>query len=238
MELIKRTTNLGLQAIAPNVSNISDSLVDPVINPVVNGKPFVYTRNDNKTPINLAAFDGKPVDIKLVKALIALKNTAIRDKIPSFVISSGYRAAWVVIGNDLGQGNDKVISKKGVNISATSQAALFALAQKKCKCTDPGTVFPPGQSQHGDGLAVDFPTGTNFPVSTYKSKLDPVFYKWMNANAYKFGFVRTLSFEEWHFEYRPGDYQYTYVDPFDKTYEIPENQRKNRKIVEYYRPPI
>ena len=29
-------------------------------------------------------------------------------------------------------------------------------------------------------------------------------YKWMVANSYKFGFVRTVSSEEWHYEFQPS----------------------------------
>ena len=58
---------------------------------------------------------------------------------------------------------------------------------------------PVKASKHGFGLAVDFSIGgrNNFsPLQTAK-------YVWMVKNAHRFGFVRTVKSEEWHFEYIP-----------------------------------
>jgi hypothetical protein len=52
----------------------------------------------------------------------------------------------------------------------------------------------PGYSNHQAGLAVDIAVGTT---------ASPV-YRWLHANAARFGFVRTVSSEPWHWEYRPG----------------------------------
>jgi peptidoglycan hydrolase-like protein with peptidoglycan-binding domain len=48
----------------------------------------------------------------------------------------------------------------------------------------------PGYSQHQLGLAIDFNTS------------DPGVYTWLKKNARKFGFVRTVPGEPWHWEYR------------------------------------
>jgi LAS superfamily LD-carboxypeptidase LdcB len=53
----------------------------------------------------------------------------------------------------------------------------------------------PGFSNHQGGIAVDIETGgTNTPV-----------YLWLARNAHRFGFVRTVPSEPWHWEYRPGE---------------------------------
>lgn len=57
----------------------------------------------------------------------------------------------------------------------------------------------PGYSAHQKGTAYDFNTAT------------PGVYAWMVKNAAKFGFVRTVSSERWHWEYIPNADPFTYV---------------------------
>lgn len=52
----------------------------------------------------------------------------------------------------------------------------------------------PGYSNHQGGIAADISVG-----STSSST-----YQWLKRNASRFGFVRTVSSEPWHWEYRPG----------------------------------
>jgi len=63
---------------------------------------------------------------------------------------------------------------------------------------------PPGSSNHGSGIALDFNTGTR-DRSTGFSDLNPNVYVWLAKNAHKFGFIRAVSSEEWHWEYRPTE---------------------------------
>ena len=63
---------------------------------------------------------------------------------------------------------------------------------------------PPGSSNHGSGIALDFNTGTR-NRSTGFSQLNESVYKWLARNAHKYGFVRAVSSEEWHWEYRPTE---------------------------------
>lgn len=60
---------------------------------------------------------------------------------------------------------------------------------------------PPGVSKHGNGVALDFNTGSRV---FFSKVLNDAVYKWVAFNAHKFGFVRTVSNEEWHFEYIPS----------------------------------
>ena len=72
----------------------------------------------------------------------------------------------------------------------------------------PATAAP-GRSKHQNGIAIDMNTSSK----TSKTGM----YNWLCFNAYKYGFIRTVSSEEWHFEYRPGR----------KTFDIcPANQSK------------
>lgn len=57
---------------------------------------------------------------------------------------------------------------------------------------------PPGLSNHGTGVAVDLNTG-----SGNSAKNNPV-YHWLAKNSWKYGFVRGVGSEEWHYEYLVG----------------------------------
>ncbi len=66
---------------------------------------------------------------------------------------------------------------------------------------------PPGRSNHGSGIAADFNTGSRRsfgkkmqPGTTYEAR-----YIWLAKNAHKYGYIRAVSSEEWHFEFRPNE---------------------------------
>lgn len=66
----------------------------------------------------------------------------------------------------------------------------------------------PGYSNHQDGKAYDFNV-TGFPQV----------YSWLVKNAHRFGFVRTVQSERWHWEYLPGVGQFNYVAKNDPTWD-------------------
>jgi LAS superfamily LD-carboxypeptidase LdcB len=57
-------------------------------------------------------------------------------------------------------------------------------------------VAPPGTSIHGVGLGLDLNTGRRS-----KGTLNDKIYTWLVLNSWRYGFVRTIYSEEWHFEY-------------------------------------
>jgi len=57
-------------------------------------------------------------------------------------------------------------------------------------------VATPGTSIHGVGLGLDLNTGIR-----EDGDLDTKIYTWLVLNSWRYGFVRTLYSEEWHFEY-------------------------------------
>ncbi|HXQ35443.1 MAG TPA: M15 family metallopeptidase, partial [Anaerolineales bacterium] len=57
----------------------------------------------------------------------------------------------------------------------------------------------PGHSNHQHGQAFDLNTRHN--VFDGSDKV----YEWLKANAPRHGFVRAVSNESWHWEYRPAD---------------------------------
>ncbi len=68
----------------------------------------------------------------------------------------------------------------------------------------------PGFSKHQNGTAIDFNlTGK------------PIQYKWMIENAIKFGFIRTIPSEIWHWEFFENEKNmYKYVLKEDKSWKI------------------
>lgn len=82
----------------------------------------------------------------------------------------------------------------GVKLSLTSgfrtnseQAYLYNCYQTK-RCNNGNLAARPGYSNHQNGAALDLSTST-----------------WLSRNAGRFGFVRTVSKEAWHYEYRGKD---------------------------------
>lgn len=65
--------------------------------------------------------------------------------------------------------------------------------QAELKRERPAFAANPGESNHQGGIALDVDTdnGTNAA------------FKWLTANAHSYGWRRTVSYEPWHWEYRP-----------------------------------
>jgi len=62
----------------------------------------------------------------------------------------------------------------------------------QCKCCNGGNLAArPGTSNHGLGIALDLNTASGG------------IYNWMSRNGRRYGFVRTVPSETWHWEYRP-----------------------------------
>eukprot|EP00163_Fabomonas_tropica_P010922 TRINITY_DN2126_c0_g1_i1.p1 TRINITY_DN2126_c0_g1~~TRINITY_DN2126_c0_g1_i1.p1 ORF type:complete len:514 (+),score=122.66 TRINITY_DN2126_c0_g1_i1:133-1674(+) len=58
-------------------------------------------------------------------------------------------------------------------------------------CNGGNLAAKPGTSQHQNGIALDI-------------RMNPGNYAWLRHNAAKYGFTRTVSSENWHWEYHPG----------------------------------
>ena len=68
-------------------------------------------------------------------------------------------------------------------------------------CYDPATA-PPYKSRHGNGIAIDINTGGFASTLPSTGALTNVFV-WMALHGWKYGFVRAVRTETWHFEYWP-----------------------------------
>jgi len=174
----------GCVAIAPDLSLISDSELD-----IIKG---TFTSNTGDVQ-DLAVVDGRPMARDVAKALLLMKRAAAKDKI-DIRASSGFRSPYTKI-----QGT----STKGQKVYASAQDTLY-----KAYLAGKGNLAAkPGASPHGYSIALDLNTGsvTNPKIN---SPLNKPRYQWLINNAYKFGFVRYVYKEEWHWQYMPGTYQY------------------------------
>jgi hypothetical protein len=180
----------GCKAVAPDVSSIKDSELDIVKGP--------FTTNTG-TVNELAVVDGKPVGKDVAKAIILMKRAAAKDGV-DLRVNSGFRSPYTAISGT---------STKGNKVSASAQDTLYAKFLRDGK---PLTARP-GTSNHGNAFAFDLNTGSG--TGTIKSPLNKKVYQWLIDNAHKYGFVRWVAKEEWHWEYRPGEYQYNQKVPRD-----------------------
>jgi hypothetical protein len=67
-------------------------------------------------------------------------------------------------------------------------------------CNSGNLAARPGWSNHQHGIALDIRVADR-----------PDHYAWLAANAQRFGFVRTVPSERWHWEYRPGQPRASYT---------------------------
>jgi len=180
-------TGNGCKALEPDVSSIPDSEID-----IVKG-----TFTSNTGPVqDLAVVDGHPVGKDVAKAIVLMKRAAAKDGI-TLRVNSGFRSPYTRIGP-----KGPLKSTKGNYVKAQSQDELYAIYLDK----GVPLTAKPGSSPHGYAIAFDLNTGS--VTGAIKSPLNKTIYQWLITNAYKFGFVRYVAKEEWHWQYMPGTYQY------------------------------
>lgn len=77
---------------------------------------------------------------------------------------------------------------------------------KSCRiATGLPTSVSRSKSGHLFGNGADLPLGfksSNYPTSSPEQMTK--YYRWLSLNAWKYGFIRTVKSERWHWEYRPG----------------------------------
>ena len=169
--------------------------------------PGQYTNNAGQK-ITLACVGSQTLELEAAKAYLVMVAAAKADDV-EIRLSSGFRPPLEAIN---------VTSTKGVKLRFTSQLQLRTKDRwkgGKCgefteqarltagsSCFAPATA-PPGKSLHGNGVAIDINTGGFSAVLPSTGALTPV-YVWMAVNGWKYGFVRAVRSETWHYEYWPS----------------------------------
>ena len=137
--------------------------------------------------IKCCQINGAAVNIKIAPAFLDMRAAAEKDGV-KITISSAFRSPYDSI-------NAK--SESGVKVSASSQQHLYDLylAGKG------NLAAKPGGSNHGNGIGLDLNAGG-------KSKgrfinVNRTVYTWLVKNSWKYGFIRSVAAEEWHYDYLP-----------------------------------
>jgi len=149
--------------------------------------PTHQIKDDNGKIPELIVIDDKAVVKQTGLAYLAMRTEAAKAGV-KLTIVSGFRPAF---GSQV-----NVLTSKNRNITITTQEYLYN--GWIAKQAGFNLAAPPGTSNHGKGIALDISTG-----SRPKKSLDSKVYSWLVKNSYKFGFVRGVAKEEWHFDYKP-----------------------------------
>lgn len=183
--------------------------------------PGTYLDNSGN-PVELVQDRGQAINIKIAEPYFQMKEAAKAEGI-ILKLRSGFRSPYISI---------KGKSSKGVDVSASSQDYLYtswikqkaglksytynsdsSYAVSKGKSLDTnrdGKVVTlgsfnlaarPGSSNHGNSIALDLNPGGK--SSGRFIGVDKDIYSWLVKNSWKFGFIRTVAKEEWHFDYLP-----------------------------------
>jgi hypothetical protein len=167
---------------------------------ILPGKFISYIKGAKSTnTLTLIYVDGHPVNSKMYNNLINLKNAALEAGI-TLLVSSGYRDAFddvIYEGEQIAESQltlrEQNLKPEYIGVKNPADASL------KQEIYFKKPVAPPGYSKHNNGTAVDFNTGSR--TGTLNKQLDGFLYQWLVRNSWKYGFVRTVSKEEWHFNY-------------------------------------
>ena len=160
-----------------------------------NGKvAYVYQRGSPGPAIKLCNINGKPVNVAIVESYYYLKEAVAAAGLPELTVISGFRLLY--------KSPDGLFAKsqKGVSVEIKSQQYFWECYIQK-NCNKGNTAGEIGLSQHCNGLALDLPSGGS--ACCRHSSVNYKYYSWLVKNAWKFGWIRTVYNEEWHFEYKP-----------------------------------
>jgi len=122
--------------------------------------------------------DNIKITIDIYTVLKTMLDSAFRDSI-NIKINSSYRTFE----------EQYIYRMRNVKYRGYVYDSLFLL-RAESKYFRPITAKT-GHSNHQKGIAFDFNTS------------DKEVFKWLKKNAIKYGFVRTVKQEKWHWEYRP-----------------------------------
>lgn len=158
-----------------------------------------FTLYDNGEIIgesNVVMIDGAKVIESIAPVILQMKEEAKKDGV-ELTLAAGLRT-W-----------DEQMFLRKRNVKDKSKANDTAyLTTAPASAFNPFTAKP-GYSNHHDGTAYDFNV-TGKPQS----------YSWLVKNAAKFGMVRTVASERWHWEYRPKEKNFfAFVPKNDKSWD-------------------
>lgn len=131
-----------------------------------------------------------------------------KDKIQALITGAKLDNVVVTIGSGF-RTQDEQITERIKNVKDKSRKTDMNYIMSEPSSSFYPVTARPGYSNHQSGQAVDFNV-TGFPEV----------YKWLVRNAIKFGFIRTVLSERWHWEYLPNiKDQFAVVPKTDLTWD-------------------
>lgn len=131
---------------------------------------------------------------KMFNILDSMFNAALKDSV-RITIASGYRTFEEQFACRINNARKKY--KRDTAFLLSAESSKFHPVTAK-----------PGYSSHQRGIAFDFNTS------------DKEVYGWLKQNGIKFGFVRTVKSEKWHWEYRPEvTDMYAFIKPTHRSWK-------------------
>ena len=111
---------------------------------------------------------------------------------------------------------------KGITASASSQQYLYEgwIAKKPGFNLAADPRSEKGGSNHSKSKAFDLNVGSANPANS-AGPLNKKIYQWLIDYGWIFGFIRAVPKEEWHWEYRPGEYQFSFCSKSPNGFELP-----------------
>lgn len=167
------------------------------------GEYILYDKGIAVGSASVDRVDGKLVLSSIKGILLHMKEDAKKDGI-DLRLNSGFRP-W---GEQYEIRRKNVIDKTKVDdeeFLITASPSQFSPATGK-----------PGYSNHQDGGAYDFRVKDNPDTKDIDESLA---YKWLVDNAIKYGFIRTVESERWHWEFRPGKDMFSVVKKTSPTWD-------------------
>jgi len=185
----------------------------------VAGEFDAYARGKFKETITCVVIDGKLVNKAFADKILTVKQAASKDGV-NVNVNSGFRPMEAYSGSGFGGDGQMTLrrrnadrdyggTKSGLNKPAGEFDEGFKEQIRQTSYFDPLTAGP-GHSNHQNGKAFDLQTGMG---RRWGGKNDPHFkgyketsktWRWLVANMHKYGFIRSVVKERWHWEYSPG----------------------------------
>lgn len=150
-----------------------------------------FVRGQKTGTVNCYLIQGRPVASTIAPIVLQILKDAKKDGV-NLILTSAFRTNEDIYDNGVRIASGQVTLRRK---HALPGANIYTSSSKKFK---PRTA-PPGYSKHQNGIAIDLSTKGGGR------------YKWMVDNLNKYGFVRTVKSERWHWEYRPGTNKYQFV---------------------------
>ena len=189
--------------------------------------------------ISTVVIDNKLIDKRVAPHLVAMYRDAAAANAGINSLTSAFRVGFIKDNikledlNALTQGTkytdwDGNPYKKATRVPSSQEALRYKNCgvngmDRDVKC-DIATAYPvrPGawegkkKSGHMMGNGIDVPVGSwgGRPSSKIKSASPHLLtkqYRWLSLNAWKYGFIRTVRSERWHWEFLPGKGQFSRV---------------------------